>query len=357
MTCGYTIASTSLSLHFPRPSLFICVLFHDLSFRISDRLIRSVYSFFLSCKAYQDTSRVHRICDTFLRPPDLQSQASTNTRDNKLICQFLDFLTRFLEKINIEENVITICKGVAYCWISRTHSLGEKPRQYHWKGRKERAISSTSFANTTNRHSKEVTSNGRTETKQQDSKTSFRQQKIITTYEIKPPINRTTSSGLRTPFNSSIGRHQAIETTESTIEADEKKHSHNNGSPPRPRLLETLQLRSPPRRRSPSKRKVRTHPLPFSPISVSHSHLLPPPFLSPLHNLQLTPLPSQIKIHLAPHNPPQKTPLLHPHMPNLLDPTPRNNNNLRRRNSDIGENRRVEENTHRWRKRRARGKS
>ncbi|THW30880.1 hypothetical protein D6D22_10506, partial [Aureobasidium pullulans] len=56
---------------------------------------------------------------------------------------------------------------------------------------------------------------------------------------------------------------------------------------------------------------------------------------SPLHKPQLTPLPSQIKIHLAAHNPPQKTPLLHPHMSNLLDPTPRNNNNLRRRNSDI----------------------
>ncbi|CAD0051906.1 unnamed protein product, partial [Aureobasidium pullulans] len=75
---------------------------------------------------------------------------------------------------------------------------------------------------------------------------------------------------------------------------------------PRPRLLETLQLRSPPGRRSTNQN--------------------PPGCTQPA----------------------AKTPLLHPHMSNLLDPTPRNNNNLRRRNSDIGENGRVEENTHRW---------
>ncbi|THX53053.1 hypothetical protein D6D06_06365 [Aureobasidium pullulans] len=73
-----------------------------------------------------------------------------------------------------------------------------------------------------------------------------------------------------------------------------------------------------------------------------------PPSLPPPSTAQTNTLPSQIKIHLAAHDPPQKTPLLHPHMPNLLDPAPRHNNNLRRRNSDIGENRRAEENTHWW---------
>lgn len=105
-------------------------------------------------------------------------------------------------------------------------------------------------------------------TKQQDSKTSFHQHKSISTTTPNLPNARTTSSGLRTPFNSSTGRHQAVRTTEYIGGAIKKEHRHNNGSPPRPRLLETLQLRSPPRRRSTSKRKVRTSPIPSIPSTA-----------------------------------------------------------------------------------------
>lgn len=250
MTCGCTIALTSLSLHFPRPSLFICVLFHDLSFCISDRLIRSVHSF-SSCKAYQDTSPVHRICDTFLRPPYLQSQALTNTRDNKLICQFLDFLTFW--KRSTARQRYHYSKRIFHNPGCHEHTRLKRNLD-NITGKEERNALYLPQALQTRRidiaKKLQATAGPNKTTRFQDQ---LPPAKDHHDHDIKPPINRTTSPGLRTPFNSSIGRHQAIETTESTIEADKKKHSHNNGSPPRPRLLETLQLRSPPRRRSPSK--------------------------------------------------------------------------------------------------------
>lgn len=152
----------SISVHlcpFSRYRLFTSAIdWFDLSIR-----------FFFPCKANRNTSRVHRICDTFLRPPYLQSQASTNTRDNKLICQFLDFLT-FWKRSTSRQRYHYSETNFHNPGCHEHTRLKRNLNNITGKERKERAISSTSFANTTNRHSKEVASNGRTETKQQDSK-------------------------------------------------------------------------------------------------------------------------------------------------------------------------------------------
>lgn len=191
----------------------------------------------------------------------MQSQASTNTRDNKLTCQFLGPLTFWKRSTSRQRyhyskriSIILAVTNTRACRETSTTLLG----------RNERAISNQSC-----KRDKSTSCKQRQDrTKQQDSKTSFRQQKSISTTTPNLPNARTTSSGLRTPFNSSTGRHQAVRTTEYIGGAINKEHRHNNGSPPRPRLLETLQLRSPPRRRSTSKRKVRTSPIPSIPSTA-----------------------------------------------------------------------------------------